>query len=126
MLKKDIKKLDKEIKLRCLANDGYKCVICGKGKEQVQLHHHHIVGRRHRSLRWVLENVVTLCASHHVMGVQSAHEDPVWFMEEIRDIKGEKWYKELKILKEKVNKKSYEENMEMIELSLGEIINKYK
>lgn len=57
---------------------GHKCEVCGK---EDGLNSHHIVGRRNRTVRWDTRNGVCLCVSHHKFGVQSAHEDPLWFRE---------------------------------------------
>ncbi len=46
-------------------NDGYKCVICGKGrKDGVELHADHIIPRDKRG-KSVLENGQTLCSQHN-------------------------------------------------------------
>ena len=44
------------------------------------LNPHHIVGRKNKTLRWNLRNRVWLCPSHHTLGRESAHNDPVWFL----------------------------------------------
>jgi len=53
-----------------------KCEVCGK-KENLQAHH--FIGRRNLTLRYEVRNGVLLCALHHKLGRQSAHEDPQWF-----------------------------------------------
>ena len=80
MTKKEIKKLDKMVETACKENADYKCEICGAPNDMAQIHAHHITGRKNRSTRWILQNLVALCAKHHTMGRWSAHEHPGWFM----------------------------------------------
>lgn len=61
---------------------GWRCQVCGKRNN---LNSHHIVGRRNYRLRWEVRNGVCLCVSHHKFGVESAHENPVWFDKWLRD-----------------------------------------
>lgn len=77
MKKIEIKKLDK------LWRDAIKerdtcCQICGKVE---YLNAHHVIGRRNLNLRWDLNNGITLCSGCHTFKTQSAHQDPLWFME---------------------------------------------
>lgn len=125
MTKQEIKKLDKIVETACKKNTDYRCEICGAPKEIAQIHVHHIIGRRHRSTRFILENVVTLCAKHHTMGLWSAHENPGWFLEEIRDLRGDKWWKKLNELSYKVNKMDFETNKYLVDKSLTEILTYY-
>jgi hypothetical protein len=76
------KKLDEAWSKACKKKAGWKCEVCGK---EEHLNSHHIVGRRNRTLRWDLRNSVCLCVSHHKFGVESAHEDPLWFKEWLED-----------------------------------------
>lgn len=123
MIKKEWNKLDKIWSEKVKENAGYKCEICGT--KDRQLHSHHFCGRRHTALRWVLLNGFCLCASHHTMGRESAHEDPQWFIEEARRMRGEIWYKEIATLKNRINKKSYEENLLLMEMPLADINKSY-
>lgn len=54
------------------------CEVCGSREN---LNAHHIEGRRNRATRYDLRNGVSLCAGHHVMYKESAHESPIWFVE---------------------------------------------
>jgi len=78
----DRKKLEKQLdelwKGAVIKRDGGKCIICGARKS---LAAHHILSRRHKSTRWLLENGVTLCTAHHIYGV---HYDPVPYVNEFR------------------------------------------
>jgi len=95
MKRKDKNKLDKLASEKCKDNAGWKCEVCGKTKDQVQLHCHHVIGRRHFSLRWHLDNLTCLCASHHTLGLRSAHEHPIWFRKEMIGIRGQDWLDEI-------------------------------
>jgi len=57
-------------------NNG-RCEICQKKANQP----HHIIGRKNLSTRWDLRNGILLCYTHHVGGNESAHNDPMWFMD---------------------------------------------
>lgn len=67
-----------------------KCEVCeslpvSERFNYSQLYPHHTVGRRNKTLRWNLRNRCWLCFSHHTGSAESAHNDPLWFME---------WFKE--------------------------------
>lgn len=72
------KKLDNAWSIAVKTKADWKCEVCGSEK---CLNSHHIVGRRNRTIRWDLRNGVCLCVSHHKFGIESAHEDPLWFRE---------------------------------------------
>jgi predicted nucleic acid-binding Zn ribbon protein len=78
----------KLIKLRA----GNKCEICNKTEKLVS---HHFIGRRNYSVRWNLNNGVCLCNYHHYLSNCSAHQNPVWFIFEMKQKRGEKWLNEL-------------------------------
>ena len=50
-----------------------------------QLQNHHYIGRRNHTLRFDLMNCFCLCAGHHKLFNQSAHEDPQWFDKTVRE-----------------------------------------
>jgi hypothetical protein len=64
-----------------IKSTGY-CEKCGR--TNVQLHPHHVIGRRNLILRWDLWNGICLCSGCHTMGIGSAHQDSLGFLE---------WYK---------------------------------
>jgi len=68
------KKLDKAWS-RAILSKG-RCEVDGSTQS---LNAHHIVGRRNLALRWDLRNGVCLSAGYHVFRTQSAHQDPIWF-----------------------------------------------
>lgn len=66
---------------------GNKCEVCGLSHPQ--LNAHHMVGRRNLRLRWEVYNGVALCPGCHTFNTRSAHQNPVWFDEWLRDNRGE-------------------------------------
>jgi len=55
------------VKKQALRRDGYKCVVCGLGKDDgIQLHVDHLTPRS-RGGQATLENAQTLCASHNFL-----------------------------------------------------------
>jgi len=93
---------------KCKENAGFKCEICSKPKGTVQLHAHHVIGRRHRSLRWDLNNLVCLCAAHHKLSPRSAHENPYWFEDEMKKLRGVAWFENLRSKEQMICKADYE------------------
>lgn len=66
-------KWDKIWALMVRTRDG-KCLVCGSTNT---LAAHHFEGRAKKSTRLMLENGITLCASHHVFNHElSAHKTP--------------------------------------------------
>lgn len=70
----------------------YKCEYCGLGEPQKRTHGSHIYGTgTYRSMGADLDNIICLCATHHIGGFwknstqPSWHEDPMtmtaWFRE---------------------------------------------
>jgi len=57
------------------------CEVCGK---KLNLNSHHIVGRKNLTLRFDLRNGCCLCAGCHKFYQQSAHEDPLWFADWVK------------------------------------------
>ena len=113
MKKKEDNKLLKIWKAKGLEDAGFKCELCGKSDGQ--LHPHHFIGRRNRATRWYLPNCVVLCPSHHTMGLWSAHENPAWFINEIRKVRGELWYKDIMKQSNKIFKGTYEQVLKHLE-----------
>ena len=89
----------------------YKCEVCGATS---LLNSHHIIGRVNRSLRWDLQNGVCLCVKHHEFGIQSAHQDPQWFMEWVETYRPED-YRHVKSLKYAIHKWTTEEKLVQLE-----------
>jgi predicted restriction endonuclease len=61
-----------------------------------QVHAHHIFSRRHASLRYDIKNGISLCPSHHTLGLFSAHKDPAFIMRLIScGVRSSEWFDEL-------------------------------
>lgn len=56
-----------------------KCEKCGRS--DTQMHVHHIIGRRNLHLRHDLRNLIYLCCYCHKLSKNSAHENPLEFMD---------------------------------------------
>lgn len=67
----------------------YRCEKCGGVKF---LEHHHVFGRRYKSIVHDPENGVLLCSQHHVPW---AHAEPKVFQLWIRLLRGEDWWRRL-------------------------------
>lgn len=57
------------------------CEVCGK----IGQNSHHVISRNNYTLRWDLKNGANLCVSCHIFGRNSAHSNPIFFLE---------WFKE--------------------------------
>jgi len=114
------KKLDEAWSSAVKKRAGYKCEVCGIG-ESGHLNSHHIVGRRNRMVRWDIRDGVCLCVKHHRFGIESAHEDPLWFREWLEDKRWED-YAYLYTIKNQIKKWTLEDMEEQLE-ELNKIIN---
>jgi len=115
------KKLDEAWSLAVKKRAGYKCEVCGIG-ESGHLNSHHIVGRRNRRVRWDVRDGVCLCVKHHRFGIESAHEDPLWFREWLEDKRWED-YAYLYTIKNQIKKWTFDEMLERLG-ELNKIIQK--
>ena len=88
-----IKKADDLWSLLVKVKANNRCEYCGKTSS---LNSHHIFSRSNKSVRWDEDNGVCLCVSHHVFGNFSAHKAPADFIEWIKGVRGEDWYKRLR------------------------------
>ena len=89
--KKRLNKLWKEVRQLCIDRDSG-CIICGakkgdtyinkKGKTvKICLHAHHLIPREIPELKYDLDNLVTLCPTHHKFSVEmSPHRNPLVFV----------------------------------------------
>ena len=86
--KQQDKKWSDEIKKRA----DYKCELCGKTN---RLSSHHVVSRNIYTVRWDIDNGVCVCVSHHIFGKESAHQNPVFFLDKLIKLRGKKWWNRL-------------------------------
>jgi len=114
------KKLDSTWSELVKKRAGYKCEVCGIG-ESGHLNSHHIVGRRNRMVRWDVRDGVCLCVKHHRFGIESAHEDPLWFREWLEENRWED-YAYLYTVKNQIKKWTLEDMEKQLE-ELNKIIN---
>ncbi len=99
-------KLDREWSKAVKERVGWVCEKCGN---DTGLNSHHIFGRRNLSVRWDLENGVSLCVACHKYGKGSAHENPMEFSDWIREVRGEEWYDLLRLKANSIAKWSMDE-----------------
>jgi hypothetical protein len=107
MTRSQIRKLD-QLWSQIIRSKG-ECEVCGKLQNECQLHPHHYIGRRNRATRWDLDNGFCICALHHTMGIESAHENPEWFRREALRLRGDKWLKEIYRKSNQIFKKTFEQ-----------------
>lgn len=127
----EIKALDTIWSYAVKERDGFKCRYsnCGETK---RLNSHHIIKRQFRSLRWDINNGITLCVSHHTFGKDAAHVDEIGFLMWLKseDIN----YDLLHKTRNESNKNSFAEQLEKLkyqsfQLNLHEtlkLISKYE
>ena len=77
--KKEMKELDDAWKKHVKERDKHTCQICNKKIEGKNCHAHHIIPRQVRTLRWDINNGITLCYPHHKVGIHSPHMNALWF-----------------------------------------------
>ncbi len=116
------KKLDdawsKLVKLR-----DKECLYCGKTD---YLNAHHIYSRSKRSVRWDIENGITLCVGHHVFSSTfSAHKTPLEFIKWLENYKGTDYIDDLTIRANMTLKLHKHEKEEMLE-ELNKQIKEYE
>lgn len=83
------RKLDSECS-RLIRSIGY-CVMCHKSDYE-KLQCAHIFSRTYRSVRWDLDNLLSLCASCHF----HSHRNPLLFAEFVKNHLGDYKYQSLK------------------------------
>jgi len=102
------------IKLRA----GYKCEKCGK---QEYLNSHHIFSRSNYSTRWDEANGACLCAGHHTLTNDSAHKNPIEFIELMKKKRGETWYQTLRLKANNI----YKQDKNLLKIYLENEIKRY-
>lgn len=109
MKKSEIKKLDKVWSEKIRSKGA--CEVCHK---TTSLNAHHIIGRRNRSVRWDLRNGVCLCAGCHKFSKLSAHQDPEWFHDWLKENRNED-LDYLRLERNKIYTQFYDEVIEKME-----------
>jgi hypothetical protein len=77
---------------------GYKCAYCGKAKPQVSIHAHHIYNEGvHRSMSADIDNLISVCFTHHSSTWNakepSFHKNPMEMADWFRDTYPERYEK---------------------------------
>ena len=111
ILKKQLDKLWAEV-VKQRANNICEYKDC---KKTTYLNSHHIFSRSNLSVRWDIKNGVCLCSGHHTLTNDSAHKNPVEFVEWLKQKRGEKWYNELRLKANQVKKWTNEELESLLE-----------
>ena len=88
---------------------GYKCEYPECTVKSTQLHPHHFYSRRIVPMRYNIDNGICLCAYHHTLGPNAAHNDPD-FKDIIiaRGVRTEEWHDDLIKQKQKITKNTAE------------------
>lgn len=97
---------------------GYKCERSGK---TVYLNSHHVFSKSNLSVRWDLDNGVCLNAGWHTLQTNSAHKNPIEFINWIKDQRGIEWYENLRIKANQIKKWTIPELRELLERFKKEI-----
>jgi len=69
--------LDALARIRCFERDGYKCVVAGCNRTNIQWCH--VESRIYKSLQWDFDNNLTMCAGHHLWWHKNLRESGQWF-----------------------------------------------
>ncbi len=106
-------KLDEAWSLLVKLRAGLKCEYCGTTKN---LNSHHVYSRSKRSTRWLPENGVCLCVSHHTFNSGfSAHKTPLEFRDWLVKEKGEDFVNDLMVKANTVQKFYKADKEQMLE-----------
>lgn len=106
------KKLDDAWRELVKLRAGNKCEYCKATNKQ--LHAHHIFSRSKKSVRWDVNNGISLCAGHHVLSSSfSAHKTPTEFTYWLEGYRG-KEYIELLTIKANQTSKLFKFEKELL------------
>ena len=90
-----VRELDRLWRMAVVLRAGSQCEMTGKcggeGRGHA-LNAHHIVGRSNYRVRWALINGACLTAGAHTLAPNSAHKNPIYFLEEMIKQRGREWY----------------------------------
>lgn len=68
-----------------------RCEMCCQRKESLQAHH--VIGRRNKTVRHIVSNGCSLCATHHMYAEQNGIAFAKWILQS----RGEQWWNDLQI-----------------------------
>lgn len=88
-MKIKVTKLDKVASYLCRKRDGYRCRRCGKKHKENSrgLHAAHIIPRRYKSIRWHLDNLISLCFGCHRWFDENKWDSIRWIEKELGEDK---------------------------------------
>ena len=90
-----VKELDRLWRIAVWLQAGGVCEMTGQkdgeGKGHV-LNRHHIIGKSNYRVRWMVINGALLTAGAHTLAPNSAHKNPIYFLEEMIKKRGRVWY----------------------------------
>ena len=93
-----VKELDALWRLAVKLRAGNRCELSGKmggeGRGMV-LNAHHVIGRSNYRVRWLVANGALLSPGKHTLNSDSAHQNPLHFLEIMVEKRGRKWYDDL-------------------------------
>ncbi len=118
MNSKQKKDLDKLFSLVIRERDDYTCQKCGTQNKHVQCAH--IFSRSNLSVRWELDNGITLCYYCHL---NWAHRNPVEFTEWAEDYLGLDKWDTLKVLRNVKSNIDYKQKKQELQNYIKERIN---
>ena len=106
----------------------YKCAYCGRGEPQYQTHGSHIYGvGAHSDMAGDVDNILCLCATHHVGGYWRNsnaicwHEDPMTMTDFFRD-KYPVRYKKLKLRTQQTIPQDWQKKYKLLKKQLNDLI----
>lgn len=118
MTKAETNKLDRFTREASRARADF-CEFCGKQPNKLDAHHY--VGRRNRACRWVLMNIFMLCSGCHF----KVHQNPIWGRDRAISVRGAGWETRMRNLSNKINKFSFDANLQMLSMTLDEVLGCY-
>jgi 5-methylcytosine-specific restriction endonuclease McrA len=84
------KTLDNKWSKAVLERDNYTCQRCLKGVCTFEpVSPHHVFYRRYLSTRWVIDNGITLCTTHHRWAHDKPKEFKEWWISQVGEEKAE-------------------------------------
>ena len=111
VLRKQLDKIWSEV-VRKRANNICEYKTC---KKTTYLNTHHIFSRSNLSVRWDLNNGICLCSGHHTLTNDSAHKNPIEFVEWLKKERGDQWYNELRLKANQIKKWTDQELESLLE-----------
>ena len=88
-MKRKFNKEHKAWRAQVLERDGNHCVMCPK---DTYLNAHHLIPNTIRAYEFHVDNGITLCATHHTLGTYSAHKNPLWFSQWLKENRPELYH----------------------------------